>query len=71
MKPKDYCKLKGRTKELNYTQREVAEHIGITESTYSQKLNGLPFRQSEIEDICDLLCIIPDDIGKYFFANKV
>ena len=68
----DYGKLLGRMKELGYTQKAVAESIGITESHFSRKISGeYAFKQSEIQAICELLGITATDIGAYFFNPKV
>ncbi|WP_368233795.1 DUF739 family protein [Anaerotruncus rubiinfantis] len=72
MSEKDYSKLRGRTVEMGLSQKDVAERIGISETTYSLKLNGrYPFKQSEIQNIVNLLCIPADEIGTYFFTQKV
>lgn len=33
-------KIKGRLRELNLTQKDAAEALGIAQSTTAQKLNG-------------------------------
>lgn len=67
----DYRKLLGRIKELGYTQKAVSTAIGVTESHFSRKLSGeFVFKQSEIQSICDLLHIPPEEIGMYFFSPK-
>lgn len=64
----DYSKLKGRIKETNVTQRELAENIGIGRVSLNQKLNNKQeFSQTEISKICDVLEIDELDIGEYFF----
>ncbi len=69
---KDYSKLRGRMKELGFIQKEVAKYAKMTETTYSQKLNGhYPFKQSEIQSISTLLHIPANEIGTYFFTDKV
>lgn len=71
MSLKDYSKLKGRTKEKGYTQKDVALSAGISEATYSLKLNGKSaFRQEEISAIIKLLEISPKEIGDYFFQGQ-
>lgn len=68
----DYSKLIGRAAELGYTQKALAERIGVSESHFCQKLNGnYSFKQKEIRDICDALLIASDEIGTYFFTPKV
>jgi transcriptional regulator with XRE-family HTH domain len=66
----NYSKLLGKIKEKGLTQSQVAEAIGKNESTLSIKLNGkFFFTTAEIDAICDLLDIAPDEIGSYFFAK--
>lgn len=68
----DYRKLIGRISELGLTQKEVASSIHLSESHFSQKMQGkYPFTQREINAICDCLFIIKDEIGDYFFTPKV
>lgn len=68
----DYSKLRGRTRELGFTQREVAAAAKMTESTYSMKLsNRFPFKQQEIADIVQFLGIEPQEISLYFFTPEV
>ena len=63
----DYSKLLGRIKENGHTPKSVAEAIGISESQFCQKLAGnYPFKQSDIQRLCDLLGIGAADIGSYF-----
>lgn len=68
----DYSKLIGRAAEFGYTQKAIAEKIGVSESHFCQKLNGnYSFKQKEIRDICEVLEIASDEIGIYFFTPKV
>ena len=68
----NYRKLLGRIKEYGYTQRTVAPVIGISECQLSQKLKGVySFKQPEIQRICEALEIQSDEIGEYFFRQKV
>lgn len=65
----DYSKLRGRIKECGYTQKSLAEPIGISEGQFCQKLTGkYPFKQTEIDRICDCLTISAEEIGPYFFC---
>ncbi len=67
----DYGKLLGKMRELGLSQKAVAEHIGLTESHFSRKLSGeFAFKQSEMQQICNLLNITSDEIGAYFFTPK-
>ena len=66
----NYRKLLGRIREYGLTNRELAEKIGITKGTLSQKLNGrYPFTTKDIDLICGTLDIPAADIGTYFFAK--
>ena len=68
----DYSKLLGRIKECGFTQRSLAEAVGINNSTLSAKLNHKnAFTGTEMADICRLLNISKHEIGEYFFAEKV
>lgn len=67
----DYSKLLGRIKEKGYTQKDIAEKIGISESHLCQKLLGrYAFKQSEMQNICNILNIKGTEIGEYFFSPK-
>ena len=68
----DYSKLLGRIKECGFTQTALAKKIGISVSTLSEKLNNkYPFTMKEISAICEALSISKEEIGVYFFAEKV
>lgn len=70
--PFDYSKLLGRIRELGYTQNRLAKHIGIAVSSMCLKLNNKAFfTQPEIEKIRNVLCISDEEIGVYFFTQKV
>lgn len=72
MQIKNYSKLKGRTKELGLLQSDVAKAANMNKSTYSLKLQGrYPFKQNEIDSIVTLLHIPLEQIGEFFFTNKV
>lgn len=67
----DYSKLRGRIKECGHTQKSLAEAIGTSEGQFCMKLTGkFPFKQTEIDRICDALQISVDEIGVYFFSPK-
>lgn len=67
----DYSKLRGRIKEHGYTQKSLAETIGTSESQFCSKMTGkFPFKQTEIDKICDVLCIPADKIGVFFFSPE-
>ena len=63
-------KLKGRMKELNITQADVAKALNIAQSTVNQKINNnRPFDLDEAEALAKMLGIESRDFGKYFFAQ--
>ena len=48
-----YNKLKGILREKELTYADIAEDIGTTETTISQKINGYSdFFMSEVTEIC-------------------
>lgn len=68
----NYSKLLGRIRERGLTQEKIAQSIGISVATMSQKLNNKAyFYQPEIEKICELLAIDDGEVGTYFFTQKV
>lgn len=68
----DYSKLLGRIRECGYTQESLAQVIKMSESTLNLKLNNkASFKQSEIKKISKVLGISENEIGIYFFAEKV
>jgi transcriptional regulator with XRE-family HTH domain len=67
----DFSKLKGLIREKGYTQEEIAKIIGINPATLSIKISGQGFRQSEIRTMALILGITFDEIGEYFFTQKV
>lgn len=65
----DYRKLLGRVREKGFTQKELAEKIGVSESHLCQKFSGkYAFKQSEMQKICVVLEIPANEIGTYFFS---
>lgn len=63
-------KIRGRLAELNLTQRDVAQALGIAVPTASQKLNRVrPMDLDEAEKLAVLLKIDDDQFGEYFFAS--
>lgn len=72
MQTMDYSKLLGRIKELGYTQKSTSNAIGISESQLCLKLSGnYPFKQTDIQKLCECLKIPIQEIGDYFFKIKV
>jgi transcriptional regulator with XRE-family HTH domain len=68
----DYSKLLGKIRECGYTQESLSQAIKMSASTLNLKLNNnASFKQSEIKKICKVLGISEDEIGIYFFAEKV
>lgn len=62
-------KIKGRMKELEITQADVAKCLKIAQPTANQKINNVrPFDLEEAEKLARLLNIEPGDFGVYFFA---
>ena len=67
-----YPKLRGRMVEKGISQRELATILGISVTAMSNKMRGVVgFSQSDIVKICETLDIALNDIGSYFYANKV
>lgn len=65
----NYSKLLGRIREFGFTQKDVADRIGINPTTLSLKLkHKARFTAIEIDAICKLLDITTEDIGTYFFT---
>lgn len=63
-------KLKGRMKELEITQADVAKVLGIAQSTANQKLNNIrSFNLEEAEKLSAMLQIEAGEFGTYFFAH--
>lgn len=68
----DYSKLKGKLREMGQTQTTLADYLNISEGTLSLRLNSKGvFKQNEMRNICDFLKIPKQEIGLYFFAEKV
>ncbi len=68
----DYSKLSGKMVEKYGTQYNFAIAIGLSERSLSLKLNNKVYwKNSEIKNACSLLDIPQEDIGSYFFEQKV
>lgn len=68
----DYSKLLGRLREKGFTQSELAAKIGLSECSLNFSLkNKRPFRQSEINKVCEVLSISSEDIVAYFFTKAL
>lgn len=61
-------KIKGRMAELQITQKDVANLLGLAQPTVNQKINNIrPMDLNEAEKLSDLLHIKPEDFAVYFF----
>lgn len=68
----DYSKLLGRIKEKYDTQEKLAEKSQMSLVSLNKKLNNVvDFSQSDIFDLSELLEIEVNQIGIYFFTQKV
>ena len=66
----DYSKLFGLMREKNFTQRAVAEHLGISETAFNKKLkNKSEFKQTEMLSILDFLGQPCSDVISLFFTH--
>lgn len=67
-----YNKLRGRIVEICGTQSEFAKRVGLSEQSVTAKLSGnSSFTQDNIIAWCNVLDIDQNDIGNYFFAQKL
>lgn len=67
----DYGKLLGRLREKGITQNELANRLGVSETTVNLSLgNKRAFKQDEIFKMCEILDIKLKDIEAYFFSHK-
>lgn len=65
----NYSALLGLMREKGYSQERLAAAADMSLTQLSGKLNGrYPFKQKDIQNICNVLDIMPTDIGRYFFA---
>ena len=68
----DYSKLSGKIKEVFGTNAAFAKAMGLSERSISSKLRGkVGWKQSEIENACQLLSISRSEVVEYFFNLKV
>jgi transcriptional regulator with XRE-family HTH domain len=64
-------KIKGRMAELQITQKDVANSLGLAQPTVNQKINNIrPMDLNEAEKLSDLLHIEPKDFAVYFFYRE-
>lgn len=67
----NYSKLLGEIKAHGFTQRQIAEKIGISETSFNKKLKGnSQFNQTEIKLILSCLDINISQVAEYFFCPK-
>lgn len=65
-------KLKQRAKSLGIRQIDIADALGLKQSTVNQKINNVrPMSLDEAEIIAALLKISNEDFAHYFFAAEV
>lgn len=63
-------KIKGKMKELEITQLDVAKALALSPPTVSQKLNNVrDFNLEEAEKLSDMLHIEVGEFGAYFFYH--
>ena len=68
----DYSKLKGKIVEVLENQSNYAKALELSETSVTNKLNNnVYFTQREIYLSLKVLNIATDDIGTYFFTEKV
>lgn len=65
----DVSKLRGKMAEKGYSQKDVAEKMGIQPNTLRRKMNRGVFGSDEIEALINILDIV--DPMAIFFTNKV
>lgn len=67
----DYSKLLGRIREYGYTQKALANAVGMSTTQMNMCLNSKSnFKHKYILAICKVLNIRIDEIGLYFYALK-
>lgn len=63
-------KLKGRLRECNYSQADLAQFMGLSTATICQKINGTrPITITEAEMIAKFLGIPDSEYADYFFSH--
>ncbi len=64
-------KIKGRMAELQMTQKDIANSLGLAQSTVNQKINNVrPMDLDEAEKLSDLLHIQSKEFETYFFYKE-
>ena len=70
MKP--VAKLRGRIVEIYGSQARFSQAIGVSEVTVINKLKGTrSFSMDDIVNWSDALKITKENVGDYFFADKL
>ena len=65
-------KILNRIRELGLKQRDIADRLGIKQSSLSLKINNKrPFYIDEAFCMAKMLQISDDEFGSYFFAKEV
>jgi len=68
----DYSKLSGKIREVFGTNGEFAKAMGLSERTVSLKMTcKVGWKQVEMEKALKLLGIPCEEVGIYFFKQKV
>ena len=66
---KSYLKLKGRVKELGYTQRDISKKIGKSSTYVAERMRAKEDRYFTENDIYKILSLIKEpyeNMGMYF-----
>ena len=66
-------KIKGRMREMKWTQESLAKGMGINPTTINYKINnenGEFLTIEEAEKLKNLLKIPKEELNEYFFYNK-
>lgn len=68
----DYRKLKGRIVEKYGSQTRFVKKYGISENSFSMKMNNKTrFSSDDIVKMSEMLDIPKEEVGEYFFTEKV
>lgn len=68
----DYSKLRGKIIEKFGSQSAFAKVFGVSENTFSQKMNNkVRFNTDDMVRIVRMLDIPENEINDYFFTSKV
>jgi len=69
----DASKLKGKIREKDLTQKDLAEKMGLSLSRFNAKLNGnkAVFTLGEVRAIRKILDLTLEQVDEIFFDEKV